>query len=124
MSQPRYTLYIMLFVPAAERDEANQIAVEVGNGEVERNTYTTELETAGGAVWWACGTLADDAMIAAMQERMSRVPSVQFFMVSSPGDWLLSSKNEAAKASVGSVFSFEDALQVLELERVQSEALP
>ena len=112
MSQPKLTLYVMMFVPDAERDEANAIACEVGNGEVERDTYTTKLVKPDGAVWWACGTLADDAMTAAMQERMPRVPSVKFFLLSSPGDYLLNSNVPAAMAQQFTPFSADDALQV------------
>lgn len=115
-----YSYRLILIVSDADRDAANQIAVEVGKGEPDRNTYSVPLSASGHepATHWACSTIASDTMVAEMQASLPRVASVQFFRMTADDSVLRVTNNAFAYPKRGASFSIEDALAACGLQRV------
>jgi hypothetical protein len=125
----KYPFDLFMIVAAADRDEANQIATEIGNGENERNTYATELTPldSNETVDYACWAPASQAMVSKCVAAMlaGRLPSIRYFMMNASNGALLDTNVPAAlvPARWGEVWTFEKALEALGRKRKSVEVL-
>lgn len=114
-----------LIVSAADRDAANQVAVEVTGDEADRLTFGVPLSVSGNepATHFGCSTAATDPIRTGLAVRLGagRVPSIKFWRLDAQTGLLVQTNVAASVGKVGQTLTWEQALVDAGLMTVQAE---
>jgi hypothetical protein len=110
---------VIIVVPLAAKAAADAMAAQV-TGEQQDNTFAVMLAPSsnGQATHCACGTMATDEWLAAMQEMLPSVPGCSFWRIDRDGNLAATNSGD----EIGSPFGWLDCLGSLGLHVVTGQA--
>jgi len=110
---------VVIVVPAGSKAAADDMAAQV-TGDAQENTFAVMLSPSGAepVTHYACGTMATDEWLTAMQGLLPSVPGVTFWRMDRDGNLAATNSGD----EIGSPFGWLDCLGSLGLHVVTGQA--